>query len=37
MPDKRILIVEDEEDIVELVSYNLGKAGYDYDCVTSGE
>ncbi len=38
MKSKRhILLVEDEEDILELVSYNLGKEGYQVDSVTSGE
>lgn len=32
-----ILLVEDEEDILELVSYNLGKEGYHVESVTSGE
>ncbi|MBI1388337.1 MAG: response regulator [bacterium] len=34
---KRILVVDDEEDILELVEYNLAKNGYDVTCVTSGE
>jgi len=34
---ERILIVEDEEDIAELVRYNLAKDGYEVTCVTSGE
>ncbi|MGE3537698.1 MAG: response regulator [Candidatus Tectimicrobiota bacterium] len=33
----RVLVVDDEPDLLELVSYNLGKAGYDVACVTSGE
>ena len=37
MPDKRILVVEDEEDILELVSFNLKKKGYQVKGVTSGE
>ena len=32
-----ILVVEDEPDIVELVRYNLVRAGYDVDCAPSGE
>lgn len=32
-----ILLVEDEEDILELVTYNLGKEGYQVESVTSGE
>jgi two-component system phosphate regulon response regulator PhoB len=34
---KRILVVEDEEDILELVEYNLGKNGFAVVSVTSGE
>ncbi len=37
MPKEKILIVEDEEDILELVSYNLMKEGYQVDGVMSGE
>jgi two-component system phosphate regulon response regulator PhoB len=37
MPDKQILVVEDEEDILELVSFNLKKEGYQVKGVTSGE
>lgn len=33
----RILVVEDEEEILELVTYNLGKEGYQVDSVTTGE
>jgi two-component system phosphate regulon response regulator PhoB len=33
----RILIVDDEEDILELVRFNLSKEGYDTTCVESGE
>lgn len=32
-----ILVVDDEEDIRELVRYNLSKAGYDVVCAASGE
>ncbi len=32
-----ILVVEDEEEILELVTYNLRKEGYRVDSVTSGE
>ena len=28
MHDKQVLVVEDEEDILELVSFNLKKEGY---------
>jgi len=37
MAKKRILIVDDEEDIVELVKYNLAKEGYQVICATTGE
>ena len=34
---KKILIVEDEKDIAELISYNLKREGFDTRVVTSGE
>jgi two-component system phosphate regulon response regulator PhoB len=37
MPKERILVVEDEEEIQELVRYNLAREGYDVLCVGSGE
>jgi two-component system alkaline phosphatase synthesis response regulator PhoP len=37
MPKAKILVVEDEEDILELLRYNLAKEGYEVTCVTSGE
>ena len=37
MPKEKILIVEDEEDILEVVSYNLIKEGYQVTGITSGE
>ena len=37
MSRKRILVIEDEEDILALVHYNLVKAGYSVDLATSGE
>lgn len=37
MAKKSILVVEDEEDIQQLVSYNLVRAGFDVDCADSGE
>src|SRR5262249_18579407 len=37
MPKAKILAVDDEEDILELVRYNLAKEGYQIQCVTSGE
>jgi two-component system phosphate regulon response regulator PhoB len=36
MARKNILVVDDEEDILELVGYNLRKAGYSVTCVSSG-
>lgn len=37
MAKEKILIVEDEEDILELVEYNLGRVGYQVKGVTTGE
>lgn len=37
MPRERILVVDDEEDLLELVNYNLNKEGYRVTCVASGE
>jgi two-component system, OmpR family, alkaline phosphatase synthesis response regulator PhoP len=37
MGKEKILVVDDEEDILELVKYNLAKEGYRVDCVLSGE
>jgi two-component system, OmpR family, alkaline phosphatase synthesis response regulator PhoP len=34
---KRILIVDDEEDIIELVRYNVEREGYHTACATTGE
>jgi two-component system phosphate regulon response regulator PhoB len=36
-PPQRILVVDDEEDLLELVRYNLAKEGYEVECVGSGE
>ena len=33
----RVLVVDDEEDLLELVRYNLTKEGYQVECVASGE
>jgi two-component system, OmpR family, alkaline phosphatase synthesis response regulator PhoP len=33
----RVLVVDDEDDLLELVRYNLTKEGYAVDCVGSGE
>ncbi len=37
MNKKNILVVEDDDDILELLQYNLKKEGYGVECVTSGE
>lgn len=37
MPREHILVVEDEEDILELIRYNLAKAGFHVDGALSGE
>lgn len=37
MAKEHILVVDDEEDILELVRYNLSKDGYRVSLVTSGE
>ncbi|MDA8402880.1 MAG: response regulator transcription factor [Desulfobacteraceae bacterium] len=37
MTVKHILVVDDEEDILELVSYNLMREGYRVSCAESGE
>jgi len=37
MARERILIIEDEEDIMALVHYNLVKAGFDVECAMTGE
>lgn len=37
MVRKRVLVVDDEEDILDLVEYNLAKNGFDVICVGSGE
>ena len=37
MPKERILVVEDEEDILKLVRYNIAREGYPVSGVTSGE
>ncbi|MFQ5443183.1 MAG: response regulator [Nitrospinales bacterium] len=37
MPKEKILVVEDEEDIQELVRYNLSKETFRVTCVGSGE
>ncbi len=37
MTKKCILVVDDEEDILELVKYNLDREGYQVICASSGE
>lgn len=37
MAKGKILVVEDEIDILELITYNLSKEGYEVEGVTSGE
>lgn len=37
MPNERILVVEDEQDILELVRYNLARDNYQVFCASSGE
>jgi two-component system, OmpR family, alkaline phosphatase synthesis response regulator PhoP len=37
MPKENILIVDDEEDVLELVRFNLEKNGYKVETATSGE
>ena len=37
MAKERILLIEDEEDILDLVHYNLAKEGYRVTCAATGE
>lgn len=37
MARQKVLVVDDEEDILELVEYNLAKHGYQVTCVNTGE
>lgn len=37
MAKEKILVVDDEEDLLKLVSYNLKNYGYRVDCAVSGE
>jgi len=37
MTKEKILVIEDEEDILALVHYNLAREGYQVACATSGE
>ncbi len=36
MPKENILIVDDEEDVLELLRFNLEKNGYKIDTAISG-
>ena len=36
MVKKKILVIEDDRDISELISYNLGREGYDIACLYDG-
>lgn len=36
MKQKKILLVDDEQDILEIISYNLEKEGYDVSTATNG-
>ncbi|MBI3837255.1 MAG: response regulator transcription factor [Planctomycetia bacterium] len=37
MATERVLVVDDEEDLLELIRYNLSKEGYQVRCVYTGE
>ncbi len=37
MPRENMLVVDDEEDILELLRYNLAKNGFNVTTATSGE
>lgn len=37
MPQEKILVVDDEEDILELIRFNLSRDGYDISCAKTGE
>ncbi len=37
MGKERVLVVDDEEDILELIRYNVAKEGYQVDCAVTGE
>jgi two-component system phosphate regulon response regulator PhoB len=37
MNDRRVLVVDDEEDILELISFNLGREGFQVTCAATGE
>ena len=37
MAKEKILVVDDEEDILELLRFNLLREGYNVSCAASGE
>jgi len=37
MPNKKVLVVDDEEDILELLKFNLSREGFHVTCATTGE
>lgn len=37
LPQARILVVDDEDSILQFVSYNLKKEGYDVECARDGD
>ena len=37
MAKEKILVVDDEEDILELLNFNLSREGYQVSCASSGE
>ena len=37
MSNERILVVDDEEDIIKLIKYNLEKEGFKVFCADTGE
>jgi len=37
MPRQKVLVVDDEEDILELLRFNLSREGYAVSCAASGE
>jgi two-component system phosphate regulon response regulator PhoB len=36
MPKDKVLVVDDEEDLLELLRFNLSKEGYQVSCAASG-
>jgi len=37
MPEQKVLVVDDEEDILELLRFNFSREGYQVPCAISGE